>query len=155
MKEDYSLAGMMKAMLAANGGKPLSAKQEALVKAMHDEIAEKQKEYSDYVANAEERDREAALDAAIEGMKEKVQQEARASTRISPSDPDFGSQNKLFTRARADAARARLKAHSQGVHDSLDSMQTNVKPKAIYRRVYDLLVKVIKKFKSPPPAALT
>ncbi len=151
MKEDYSLAGMMKAMRAANGGKQLSAKQEALVEAMHNEIAEKQKAHDDYVADAEERDREAALDAAFERMKEKVQQEARASKRVSPSDPDFGNQNKLFTRAEADTAKARLKAHFQGAHDNdnLDSMQTNVKPTTIYRRVYDILVKVIKKFKPP------
>lgn len=41
--EDWTLAGMLTRKRAANGGKPLSAAQEAEVKALHDELSELQK----------------------------------------------------------------------------------------------------------------
>ncbi len=45
-----------------------------------------------------------AFDATFKVLKDRV-----GAMRVNPSDPDFGSRNKLFTKARADAARARLK----------------------------------------------
>jgi TPR repeat protein len=56
--EDWTLAGMLKRRLAANGGKPLSPEQIAEVKAAHDEIAAAEKALDDYLAKKEETERE-------------------------------------------------------------------------------------------------
>lgn len=60
--EDWTLAGMLTRKRAANGGKPLSAAQEAEVKVAYDKIAEAQKAYDDYVAKAEAKGNNEALD---------------------------------------------------------------------------------------------
>ncbi len=110
MNEDYSLAGMMRAMRAANGGKPLSEEQEAWVIARHNEIAEKTKQLADYAAGAEEREREAALVVAVETIKEEVKESRRQAARQwSRHDPAYGSQNQSVTKAEYEATKARLK----------------------------------------------
>ena len=54
MKEDYSLAAMERAMVAANKGKPLTAKQAAEVKTFHEKIAAAEKALHDAMAKLDQ-----------------------------------------------------------------------------------------------------
>jgi hypothetical protein len=143
-EEDYSLAGMVRRLEAVKGG-PLKPKEHAKLVELANRLAEIDKQLADHKAEVEERERKAALEAAIERIKEKD----RERKQVSPDDPDFGSENKIFTKAKADAATARLNAYFQGEKSSPDATQMNVKPRTIYRSVYDFLAKLVKMFKPP------
>ena len=107
--EGYSLAKMMAARASA-GGRELTAAEIEKVKAQHDEIVAAQKALDEYVAEKTEFEREQAFDEVCERIEEEVRQEARTFTASAdPSDPDFGTRNKLFTKEDAEAALARLK----------------------------------------------
>jgi uncharacterized cupredoxin-like copper-binding protein len=107
--EGYSLAKMMAARASA-GGRELTAAEIEKVKAQHDEIVAAQKALDEYVAEKTEFEREQAFDEVCERIEEEVRQEVRTFiASADPSDPDFGTRNKLFTKEDAEAALARLK----------------------------------------------
>jgi len=118
--EGYSLAKMMAATRASKG-RELTAAEIEWVKSLHDQIVEKQKALDEYVAKAEEERHEQAFDEVCERIEEEVRQEARTCTASAdPSDPDFGSRNRFFTKEQADAALARLKEKLSRTNGGVD-----------------------------------
>lgn len=103
--EDFSLAKMeLEKRAIANGGAPLSEAQAAEIKALHEEIAAKQKAYDDYVQKTEVRDAERVVKEALDKVEREAKAPKASSYVIQLAEKWVAKQD-----IRADAARKRLR----------------------------------------------
>ena len=97
LRENYTLARMEQRMSAAKE-RTLTEPERTEIKKEHDEFIKLQKEYDDYKAKTEANIKAPELDNAIKRL---------AVPRIksaNPSDPTFGSRNRIFTKEIRDSA---------------------------------------------------
>jgi plasmid stabilization system protein ParE len=105
--EDFTLAKMELESRAARGGRQLTDGERAEITALHDKIAESQKRYDEYVAQSQDRISKLEAQAAIDKLKVEAAKEGPA---IHPKIIEIAEKLVKQLDARADAARARIKA---------------------------------------------
>jgi hypothetical protein len=105
--EDFTLAKMELESRAARGGRQLTDGERAEITALHDKIAESQKRYDEYVSQSQDRISKLEAQAAIDKLKVEAAKEGPA---IHPKIIEIAEKLVKQLDARADAARARIKA---------------------------------------------
>lgn len=116
LKRDYSLAAMERKMRAAKGGAALSDEQQAEIRDLHQKIKEAQEKFEKHAAESDERVRllEEQIDTLIKARSAGIRKERRQR----PAGPVV-----TYISAKADEARARIKARGAQMSAGFDPLQ--------------------------------